>query len=143
MNAAIHQMIVRRVKVDRTRTPKEAVAATKRNEYVDQSVLATAPAGELEEVDVYFYPIECSTSAPDFAKLYDELGLVPDPMAQTAVNEDDPAFADNHPNGSQWKDSQNRFCYLAFRRWDGERDVNCYRYVNAWNGRWFVAGVRK
>ncbi len=129
--------VTRRVKVDRTRTPQEVVDATGRVQYLNKEVLATMPQGEGDEVDVYFVPTKRFVSASEVSAFLAQYGLVPDPRAQTAVNEADPSFADDHPNGSQWGDN----CYLTFLRWDVERHVRCYRYDYDWLDYWFLSGV--
>lgn len=133
--------VVRHAKVNRTRTPQEvvdAVVATSRTPYVDTGVLATMPQGEGDEKDVYFVPTKCFVPAKAVPALLAQYGLVSDPRAQAAVNEDDPTFADKYPNASQWGDN----CYLAFYRWyDGERFVNCHRDDYDWYDSWFLSGV--
>src|SRR3989338_2021273 len=52
---ALSKMIVRRVKVDRTRTYQQAIDATGRTHYINADVLATMPKGEGEEKDVFFF----------------------------------------------------------------------------------------
>jgi len=129
--------IVRRIRVDRTRTPMEAINATGRNKYVNDDVVASMPQGEGDEVDVYFVPTKRFIPANEVSAFLAQYGLVPDPRAQAAVNEDDPAFADKYPNGSQWGNN----CYLTFGRWFGGRDVGCGRNDNDWLDDWFLSGV--
>mgnify|MGYP001589970598 FL=1 len=134
---AISSFIVRRVRVDRTRTPMEVINATGRNKYLNDDVVATMPQGEGDEVDVYFVPTKRFVPADEVSAFLAQYGLVPDPRAQAAVNEADPAFADKYPNGTQWGDN----CYLTFDRWYVERNVNCYRNDHDWDGSWFLSGV--
>ena len=130
-------IIVRRVRVDRTRTPQEVIDATGRTQYVDKNVLATMPQGEGDEVDVYFVPTKRFVPVEDVPAFLAQYGLVPDPRAQAAVNEADSAFADEHPNGTQWGDN----CYLMFSRWNGKRNVDCRRSGSGWHDYWFLSGV--
>lgn len=130
-------IIIRRVRVDRARTPMEVINATGRNKYVNDGVVATMPQGEGDEVDVYFVPTKLFVPANGVPAFLAQYGLVPDPRAQAAVNEQDPAFADEHPNGTQWSDN----CCLAFSRWDGDRGVHCVRDDVGWGGAWFLSGV--
>lgn len=132
-------IIVRRVRVDRTRTPQEAIDATDRNKYLDDHVVATMPQGEGDEVDVYFVPTKRYVPVAEVPAFLTQYGLVPDPRAQAAVNEEDPAFSDEHPNGSQWGNN----CCLAFDRWGDGRCVHCDRYDFDWSVGWFLVGVRK
>ena len=134
---AISGIIIRRVKVDRTRTPQEVIDATGRTQYVDKNVLATMPQGEGDEVDVYFVPTKRFVPVEDVPAFLAQYGLVPDPRAQAAVNEADSAFADEHPNGTQWGDN----CYLMFSRWNGKRNVDCRRSGSGWHDYWFLSGV--
>ena len=135
-------MICRRITVNRSRTPREMVKATKRNEYVYDAV-DTMPRGEGEEVDVYFFKLGRMVKVGDLAKEYELRGLVPDHYAHGAVNEIDPAFADEHPNGTQWQEKNGKYCCLCFNRWFDLRDVYCDRRGSGWGGNWWFAGVRK
>ncbi len=134
---ALDDIIVRRVRVDRSRSPQEVIDATGRNKYFSSEAVATMPQGEGEEVDVYFIPIKRFIPANEVSAFLAQYGLVSDPRAQAAANEADPAFADKYPNGSQW----DNYCYLAFGRWYGERNVGCYRHGSGWDDRWFLSGV--
>jgi hypothetical protein len=40
-----------------------------------------------------------------------------------ADNAADPAFADEYPNGTHWKNVYDKYCFAAFDRWDDERRV--------------------
>ena len=140
---ALSEIIVRRVKVDRSRDPQAAISATKRAEYTNSEVVSRMPQCEGEEVDVYFFPLKRTTNVSDFQKALDNHGLKPDPYAIMAVNEADPAFADTHPNATQWVDEEGHHCSVAFYRWGDEREVTCFRYERAWRDGWWVGGVRK
>ncbi len=141
---AISACIIRTVKVDRKRTPKEVLKATGRNQYVTDNVVAKMPKGEGDEVDVVFFKLGRYISDNDLEKEYELRGLIPaDPYSVAAVNEADPAFADERPNGTHWKDKDGNWCFAAFIRWSGVRVVRVDRGVNAWNGRWWFAGLRK
>ncbi len=130
-------IIIRRVRVDRTRTPQEVIDKTGRNKYLNDDVVATMPQGEGDEVDVYFVPTKRLVPVAEVPAFLAQYGLVPDPRATAAVNEEDPAFADKYPNGSQWGDN----CYLTFNRWSDGRGVGCNRYDSAWLDYWFLSGV--
>lgn len=141
---AISDLIVRHVKVNRGRTPQEALKATGRNLYVNDTVVATMPRGEGEETDVYFFKLNRYISDADLEKEYQLRGLAPaDPYSLAAVNEADPAFADERPNGTYWQDGDGKGCFAAFRRWGGERHVYVDPNDNAWNDNWWFAGLRK
>jgi hypothetical protein len=140
---AVSEMIARTVKVNRSRAQQEMLDASGRVQYTDKAVVKTMPKGEGEEATVYFFKLGRYVSVGDLAKEYELRGLKPDHYAQAAVNEADPAFADEHPNGTQWQDAQGKFCCLAFGRWGGERRVDCDRSSGDWRDCWWFAGVRK
>lgn len=140
----ISGLIVRRVAVNRSRTPQQAIDATGRNKYLTNSAVASMPQGNGEEVDVFFFKLDRYTSDDDLDKEYELRGLKPaDPYALAAVNEVDPAFADDHPNSTHWKDENSNWCYIAFSRWHGERDVGVLRDDRGWHAYWWFAGCRK
>src|SRR3989344_207932 len=137
---AMSELIVRRVKVNRSRTPQETIKATGRNPYVDDTVVAAMPRGEGEEVDVYFFKVGHDISDAELEKQYELRGLIPaDPYSQAAVNEQDPSFADDDPNGTHWQDANGNWCFAAFVRWRGGRGVSVRRCDGAWGGRWWLA----
>lgn len=141
---AVSNMIVRTVKVNRARSPQEALDATGRKQYTDKSVVKTMPKGEGDETKVVFFKVGRSVSDDDLEKEYELRGLVPvDAHSLCAVNENDQAFADKHPNGTHWKDSSGNWCFAYFYRWDGERRVRVFRYDGGWGDGWWFAGVRK
>ena len=138
--------ISRQVSVNRNRTPQEVLDATKRAQYTDKSVVATmlsGGAGIQESVEVVFFKLGRYISNADLEREYEERGLKPDPYAQAAVNEADPAFADEHPNGTHWKDANGNQCFVAFGRFGGGRDLHVDRRVLDWGDNWWFGGVRK
>lgn len=141
--------IVRRVKVDRTIEPQPMLDALGRNQYTDKKVVASMPRGEGDEVDMVFFkprPEEYTRpgfmSSADYMKALDRRGLKPDPYAQAQANKDDPAFADEHPNGTQWQEDDH-YNFAAVSRWGGRRGVGVGRHGGDWNGNWWFGGVRK
>ena len=140
---ALSNLIVRHVSVNRKRSPKEALNATGRNKYVSDSVVADMPKGEGEETDVFFFKLDRYVSDDDLEKEYELRSLKPDPIAQAAVNEADPAFAENYPNGTHWKDKDGKWCFAAFRRDGDERSVYVGRIDSDWDGFWWFSGVRQ
>ena len=100
---AVSDMIVRHVKVNRDRSPQETLEATGRRLYVTESVVATMPRGDGEEIEVVFFKVGRFVSDDDGEKEYELRGLKPaDPYSVAAVNEDDQAFTDDHPNCIHW-----------------------------------------
>jgi hypothetical protein len=107
--------------------------------HIDQEVLATMPMDGPEEGDLFFFPLEKNTPVADIPQVLDERGFVPDYAAQLQVNADDPAFADEHPNGMQW-DKNSCAC---FGRGGGWRRVLVGRLGSRWFGDVWFAGRRK
>lgn len=136
--------ITRVVTVNRKRSAKEALKATGRNHYVTDSVVAKMPNGTDEEVEVIFFNLGRFVSDNDLDKEYELRGLKPvDPFTLAAVNEADPAFADERPNGTHWKDKDDQWCFATFDRFGDVRFVSVNRNDSDWVGRWWFAGVRK
>ncbi|MFZ3031476.1 MAG: hypothetical protein WA082_00375 [Candidatus Moraniibacteriota bacterium] len=136
--------IIRRVTVDRTRTPQAALVATKRQLCVDDNAVKTMPRGEGEEVIVVFFLVSGFWTDPNLEKECALRGLVPvDPYSLAAVNEDDPAFADDHPNVTHWQDAAGNWCYMAFGSFGNERRVSVIRCGYGWDGSFWLAGLHK
>lgn len=149
---AISNLIVRRVKVDRSRTPQAVLDATGREQYVDRKVVAAMPRGMGEEAETVFFKPGASAydkdgliSDEDLEKQFELRSLVPeDPYSLAAQNEADPAFADEHRHATHWKDEGGFWCHALFYHWRDERIVD----VNRSGGRrlsdyWSFAGRRK
>ena len=142
---AISNLVVRTAKVDRTRTAQAALDVTSRKQYTDKDVVDAMPQGTGEEVEVVFFNLGRYISDAELDKEYELRVLKPaDPYSLSAVNEDDPAFADTKPNATHWKDSNGKWCYAAFLQWDDdERHVHVNRHVTVWLDYWWFAGFRK
>ncbi len=146
---AVSNLIVRTAKVNRGRSQQEAIEATGRAQYTDRKVVDAMPKGEGDEVEVVFFKPDLSErngfiSDDDLEKEFELRGLKPaDPISVAAVNEADPAFADEKPHGTHWKDAKGNWCYATFYRWDDEREVSVRRSDNDWHDGWWFAGVRK
>ena len=142
-------MIVHRWKASLMPSPMEVLKATGRRLYVDDAVVSAMPRGTGEEGKTIFFPLDLSKrgghiSDDDLEKEFESHGLLPEyPDNLADVNKADPAFADEHPNCTHWKDKNGKWCYAAFDRWDGERLVSVDRHHRGWDGRWWVAGRRK
>ncbi len=139
-----------RTKVNRIRTPKEAIDATGRFQYTNHKVVQGMPRGEGNEVDVVVFNLEAweytkpgFISEDDLEKAYNRRGLKNDPMALVAANEDDLSLADKMPHGTHWKDANGYWCCITFDISGGERGVGVYRDGRGWDGRWFFAGSRE
>lgn len=146
---ATSKQIVRRVRVNRARSPQEALDATGRKQYTDHKVVDSMPRGEGDEVEVVFFKPDLSDkgdhiSSDDLKKEFEKRILEPaDPYSLAAVNEADPAFADEHPNGTDWKNADGQWCFATFYRWDRERRVTVNLVDYDWLDFWWLAGVRK
>jgi hypothetical protein len=146
---AVGNLIVRTTKVNRSRSQQEAIEATGRVQYTDRKVVDAMPKGEGDEVEVVFFKPDLSQrngliSDDDLDKEYELRGLKPaDPISVAAVNEADPAFADEEPHGTHWKDAKGNWCYATFNRFSGKRKVYVFRNIYGWSDCWWFAGVRK
>lgn len=142
---AANNLVRRVVKVNRSRTPQEALDATGRRQYTDRKVVDEMPHGEGEEAEVIFFNLGRFVNDAELEKEYKFRGLKPaDPYSLATVNEDNFAFADEYPNSTHWKDSGGRWCYAAFHRWSGGgRSVGVRRSDFGWRVYWWFAGARK
>ena len=140
----VSNIIVRRVPVNILRTPQQALDATGHKQYTNNDVVAAMPKGAGGEVEVHFFKLDRYISENDLEDEYASHGLKPaDPYSLAAVNEADPAFADEHPNGTLWKDAKGKWCFAAFDRWLDERKLHVNRNGKDWDAYWWFAGVRK
>jgi len=140
----VSKIIIRRVSVDRTRSAQEALDATGRKQYTDKKVVATMPKAMSSETEVHFVNFGEYVPARELKDRVDALGYrLADPFTLAAFNEADPSFADEHPNGTQWKDKNGKFCYAIFYDWYDARWVYVDQGDDVWGGRWWVAVVRK
>jgi hypothetical protein len=133
------------VSVNRNRTPQEVLDATGMAQHISDSVVADMPKGEGDKVEVVFFKVGHKISDVDLDKEYARRGLVPaDAYSQAVVNETDPAFTDDHANGTHWQDKDGNWCFLTFRRWPHERRVRVGMGEGDWgDGNWWFAGIRK
>ncbi len=140
----ISNLVIRQVVINRSRTLQQALNATGRKQYINKSVVATMPQGKGDEADVVFFNLGRYIRDADLDKEYELRGLKPvDPFTLATVNEADSAFADDHPNGTHWKDVNGKWCFFTFSRWNDERIMGCDRYENGWDVYWWFAGLRK
>lgn len=142
---AISNLIVRRVKVNRSLTPQQVLDATGRKQYTNRKVVDSMPRGNDEEVEIVFFNLGHSVSDVELEREYELRGLKPaDPYSLATVNADDPTFADEKPHGTHWKDAGGKWCFATFSQWSGGgRDVRVSRSDSGWGDDWFFAGLRK
>ena len=136
------------VRVNRSRSPQQAIEATGRELYTNQDVVNTMPIGDGDEVELVFF-------MPDFTK-YDETisdeelvceysrrGLKPaDPISVAAVNEADPTFANENPHCTHWKDADSYWCYASFYYLSDECWVRIDYHNYGWGNGWWFVGIR-
>lgn len=135
--------VTRHFTIDRNRNPEEVFRATGRRQYLNDEVVKAMPRGEDEEGEVVFFKLG-RFGDNDLEKEYELRGLNPaDPYSIASVNMLDPAFADDHPNATHWKDANGRWCFATFDRHRGERYVGVDRDDSDWDGGWWFAGLRK
>jgi hypothetical protein len=140
----VSNIIVRTVRVDRSISPQAVLDATGRVQNTNDTVVKSMPKGEGEDVKVFFFKLDRWVSDAELDEEYKLRGMCPaDAYSLAKVNEDDSAFADDHPNGTHWQDDEGNWCYAAFRRFDGKRDLRVNRSYSGWDGRWRFAGVSK
>jgi len=146
---AVSNLIVLTAKVNRSRSQQEAIEATGRVQYTDREVVDSMPKGEGDEVEVVFFKLDLSNrrgfiSDDNLEKEFELRGLKPaDPISVAAVNEADPAFADQRPHSTHWKNADGKWCCAAFNRWGVGRRVLVGRGGGGWGDGWWSAGVRK
>jgi hypothetical protein len=145
---AIVSMVTRVVQADGALTAQKALDATGRHQYTNREVVDSMPRGKDGPTTVYFfkprpeaYDKNSLISDEKLEEEYAFFGLAPvDPFTLAKV-EEEPSFADEHPNGTHWKDANDHWCYAAFYRWLDERRVRVDRDDDAWHGHWWFSGV--
>lgn len=137
-----------RVKVDRKRTPQAALNATGRVQNTHPGIVEYMPRGEGEEVEIVFFRLNYDIEFHNLEKEYKIRGLrQADPYSLAAFNETYPAFSDDHPNCTQWMDSNNQWCAITFGVWgnlgSSRRLFVKFSNSNRWTSFWWFAGIKK
>ena len=111
------------------------------------------PVAEGNKVEVVFFKPESweytkpgEMSHNDIEKILDNHGLkFADPISVAAVNEVDPTFGNKYPNGTQWKDSDGKWCVAKFgMHTEDFRDaLQVHRGDEGWMACWWFACIRK
>ena len=98
----VSSLITRTAPVNRGRTAKEAMLATGRKPYLNETELAGIPIGSGDTVTMSFYRFGRRIAANKLDEGLAEVGLklIFDPVGQAAINEADPDFADKYPNAT-------------------------------------------
>ena len=143
-----HNFLTRRVRVNRNRSPYEAIDATNRKLYLDRKVVVSMPRGGGDEVEVFFFKPGRYLTDADLSREYKLHELIPvDPYSLAAVNEADSAFAFTRPNATHWKDGDGKWCYIAFLsaspELEDERRVVASSDNVVWSDDYWFAGVKK
>ncbi len=140
-------MIVRHVKDVVGDTFRTILEKTGRKLFMTESVVVAVLREEDPVTAVYFFKLDLMggcISDDELEKEYAQRNLRPaSPYALAAVNQAEPEFADLKPNCTHWKDKDNNWCYIAFRRSRDVRRVRVGRDNDSWSDGWFFAGVRK
>lgn len=136
--------IVRVVDVNSLLLPKAVLIETGWTPRFVADALASMPCGEgVKRRMKFFQSKRTSLSFTDLLEECDEHKVVLDPYGQAAVNRDDPMFAKEHPNISQWIGKDGRPCFMTF---DFVGKIGSV-LVNYSHGElsypWWVAGVSK
>lgn len=143
---ASNTFVVVAKRVDYTRTPQAVISATGRVEHLNDTVVATMPRlgeGVVENVEVTFFKFNRWASTEEVDREFAQHVMIPDPYAQAAINEQDPAFADKYPNGTQWSREGKVASFASFHLDGGGRYVHVDRSDGRWHDLWWFAGRRK
>ena len=147
-------LIFRTVTVNPFVTPQQVLDATGRRQCIDKAAVGSMPRSSGIPRKAVFFRLGRFISHDGLNQaVADHLraaGLNPnewemiDPISLAKINGDDPAFADTHHNGTQWKDSDDKWCHAVFGKWGGERivSVNCSD-DDGWRDDWWFAVVRE
>lgn len=139
---AASKIIVRTVQVNRARTPQEAIAATRRKQYLNNAVVEAMPRGEGDTATVYFVNLDRWVGVADLQPELAKIGYkLADPYALLAANEADPNFAKKYSNATQWQDAEGKFCCATCNDWNVGRRVYVNRHDHAWDVYWWFAVV--
>lgn len=70
--------------------------------------------------------------------------LVPvNPCLLAFVNKSLPRLAGLHPNGTQWRNGSDEWCYIIFSRWQGKRSITAGHSEYGWRLGLWIAGVHE
>lgn len=147
----IECMIVRHVEnVDRTRSPHEVLDAFTCLKHICRDCVDAMPRGTGSGADVYFFKLKFKRGIYHYvedaylAREYALRGLIPaDPYSLAQVNLDDPDFADNHPNTTQWRDIDGGVVYLLFDSNNVDSRLGLHSTAHNLNKDFWYAGLRK
>lgn len=128
---------MRRVRVDRSRTPDQVVAETGRKQYIEPEMVANMPRGEGEWVNVHFFTPDASSyddgdrlSDESLEREYEKHGLKPVDFYSLVE------VADEEPIATHWMDQDGNWCHAAFVDVGGELRVHVNRSTRGWSNFW-------
>ncbi len=130
--------------IDRTRTPKQAIMAANFKNYLYDEVVVEMPMGEGQEVEVHLIPFDKKLSVDDLEKEVNKAGFVLiDPITLSTLNEQDPDFARDVPNATQWRDKNGTACRMTFGYSVIGREVCVNQVGYPWADYWYFGCVPK
>lgn len=143
-----HNLLVKTVKVDLLLSPQQIAESTGRVPYFNKEILETVPRCKNRIVDVFFFPAghnQNQISNEDLNREYENYNLVPvDFYSLAKVNSDDPTFADQYPNTTQWRNQSGKLCVARFFSWSAEKRIFVFELDRSkYFGCWWFGGVRK
>lgn len=117
---------------------------TDRTKYIDTEVLQSAPIGGHVK-DIKFFKTGTYITNNQLEKEYLNRNLMP--CTIDVLLEYDATHRENLDEmkyvGTQWKDTDGKWCFATFIRWSVERSVDVDRSGGDWNDDWWFAGLRK
>jgi hypothetical protein len=138
----ILKFVLRRVTVERSRTPQQVLDATKAFQNVCPEVLKGMPgSGEgRERVEILLFKLGFSIRDEGLEKRLKKLNFkAADAYELAALNEADPDLARRYPNVTHWKDSKGRWCWIGFSTNGRRRQVAVDWSVIAYRPHWYFA----
>lgn len=157
---AVSNLIVRKVKVNRSRSLNEAFGAADCTWYVDREVgldfdlqvIGSMPKALADNVEILFFRLDNNVSYDSLEKELELHNLkFADPYSIAAVNEADYDFLYDNPHSTQWKDARGNWYYVTFSRGirpftfrqPPERMVRVGLRTRCWKEGQLIACVRK
>ncbi len=121
---------------------KQNLELTKRDLYIDEDVLSSAPSGVRGELVLFTVGKYMTDDELEKEYVLRELEpatieLIADFDVKNPTQIDEKKYV-----GTHWKDAKGNWCYATFGRWDDGRRVDVDRYDGDWGDRWWFAGVR-
>lgn len=154
-------VVVRGLRVNRSQTPVEALAACGATLSVDEEIVATMPQGKGELIDLYIfrYPSDApqkrirtfderrpmAATDDDLEQQFIKHRFATDPYSLLALLETDPISLKSYPHGigTHWKNPQGQWCMMCVGPTkEGGRHVIVERSAGLWELRSSFAGAK-